>query len=147
MNADRITIHCSATPNGIRCPADTIRKWHVDDNGWSDIGYHMIIQPDGEVERGRSLNRQGAHVSGDNENNIGICLIGTDKFTLHQFNSLRTNLQTICMTYGVPRWAIYMHNQFPSAIAQGKSCPNIPINLFLAWWLEVDTSVLISQTI
>lgn len=142
MKADRITIHCSDTDNGKPCPADTIKKWHVEQNGWSDIGYHMIIQPDGEVEHGRSLNVQGAHVSGTNKNNLGICLIGRDKFTVVQMHTLRSKLTTLCMTYSIPEWAIYMHHQYPSALAQGKTCPNIPINQFLAWWLRWDMAVL-----
>ena len=28
---------------------EIIRKWHVEGNGWSDIGYHYFIKKDGEV--------------------------------------------------------------------------------------------------
>ena len=142
MKPARITIHCSDSRDGVRFPASWIRKWHMEHNGWSDIGYHLVIQPDGEVEYGRGLNRQGAHVSGENHHNVGICLIGKYLFTRKQFSALRYQLESICMTYDIPRWEVYMHNQFPSAIKQGKTCPNIPINHFLAWWLEVDCKAL-----
>jgi hypothetical protein len=29
--------------------AETIRDWHVNDNGWDDIGYHYVI--DRTIER------------------------------------------------------------------------------------------------
>jgi len=139
MKPYRITIHCSDTRNATRFPAAWIRRWHIDRNGWDDIGYHLVIQPCGEVERGRGLNVQGAHVASDNYGNVGICLIGRDRFSHNQFDALRYQLESICQTYDIERWAVYMHNQFASAQRQGKTCPNIPINEFLAWWLENDT--------
>lgn len=135
MIPKRITLHCSASKNGERYPASEIKKFHMEQNGWTDIGYHMIIQCDGEVENGRSLTRVGAHVEGANENNVGICLIGTDKFSIRQFDSLRYKIDSLRMIYDIPVWEIWTHCQFPSAIRQGKTCPNIPINVILAWYI------------
>jgi len=87
-----IIMHCSATrPEwmGGRPVAEKvaeIRRWHMRDRGWSDIGYHFIIDRDGAVARGRPLERVGAHTVGKNTGTIGVCLIGghgssaTDKF-------------------------------------------------------------------
>jgi hypothetical protein len=134
MIPNRITIHCSATLNGVKCPAPVIEQWHKS-RGFSEIGYHLVIQPDGEAEKGRPLNKQGAHVEGDNENNIGICLIGTDKFKIKQFEVLRYQLDSIIMVYNIKPWEIWAHNQFQSAIAQKKTCPNMSINQILAWYI------------
>ena len=69
-------IHCSATPRSMDIGAKEIRLWHVDLNGWSDIGYHYIIRLDGTVEYGRPIERIGAHVKGRNKDSIGIVYVG-----------------------------------------------------------------------
>ena len=48
----KIIVHCTATPEGRNVSVDEIRRWHVKDNGWSDIGYHWIIELDGSLEEG-----------------------------------------------------------------------------------------------
>ena len=51
--------------------------------GWSDIGYHYIIDRSGVVWQGRDITRwQGAHVKNRNENNIGVMCLGN--FMLQQ---------------------------------------------------------------
>lgn len=100
---DTIIVHCSATPPDMEVTVDMIRHWHVDQNGWSDIGYNVIIYRDGSVHGGRDLDgdgdfyeETGAHARGFNTGSIGICLIGgVDKdnladanFTLVQYTAL-----------------------------------------------------------
>ncbi len=53
-----------------------IRRWHVQQRGWRDIGYHWVIDRDGNVAPGRPENEIGAHVEGRNSGTIGICLLG-----------------------------------------------------------------------
>ena len=53
-----------------------IRRWHVQQRGWRDIGYHWVIDRDGAVAHGRSETEIGAHVEGHNRGTIGICLLG-----------------------------------------------------------------------
>jgi RHS repeat-associated protein len=45
-------------------------------NGWSDIGYHYVIGPDGTIYEGRDVNVRGAHVLEGNSGKIGILLLG-----------------------------------------------------------------------
>ena len=73
---DTVVLHCSATPEGRWHDADDLRDWHVNGNGWSDIGYHFVLLLDGTIEEGRPLRRQGAHVKGHNKNTVGVCYIG-----------------------------------------------------------------------
>ena len=75
-NINRIVIHCSYTPPSMDIGAETIRDWHVNDNGWDDIGYHYVIDRTGGIEQGRPLEVPGAHVRGHNHDTIGICLVG-----------------------------------------------------------------------
>ena len=53
-----------------------IRRWHVQERGWRDIGYHWIVDRDGAVASGRRETEIGAHVEGHNRGTIGICLLG-----------------------------------------------------------------------
>ena len=56
--------------------------YHVNSNGWDDIGYNWLVDPDGVLYKGRAWkssteeNVMGAHNSGKNGNTAGICLIG-----------------------------------------------------------------------
>lgn len=56
--------------------------------GWDGCGYHFVIEKDGQVKIGRSLNKVGAHAKtcGPNRNrtHIGICLTGDNIFTFKQ---------------------------------------------------------------
>jgi len=71
---DRVYIHHSeSSPNTTLAE---IRKWHVVDNGWREIGYHFLVTKDGEIQGGRPEAMIGAHVQGDNAMSLGVCLIG-----------------------------------------------------------------------
>lgn len=73
---DKIIVHCSATPESRDVSVDEIRDWHVNGNGWSDIGYHWVITLDGSIEKGRHESRSGAHAKGHNSRSIGVCYVG-----------------------------------------------------------------------
>ncbi|SPF53261.1 N-acetylmuramoyl-L-alanine amidase [Candidatus Desulfosporosinus infrequens] len=84
MDWQKIVIHHTASPTEVRrsgktVPVDVamIREWHQT-KGWSDIGYHFVIMPDGRCAEGRPLCRPGAHciVGRRNSIGIGICLVG-----------------------------------------------------------------------
>ena len=71
-----IIIHCSATREGEDISVDTIKDWHVNGRGWSDIGYHFYVDIEGEIHGGRDIAKIGAHCKGHNRNSIGICYCG-----------------------------------------------------------------------
>jgi N-acetylmuramoyl-L-alanine amidase len=72
---NKIILHCSATVEGRDFDKYDIDKWHRA-KGWRGIGYHYVIKLDGTIERGRALDRTGAHTRGFNKGSIGICYIG-----------------------------------------------------------------------
>lgn len=73
---EAIYLHCTATKPRKYVSVETIRSWHVNGRGWSDIGYHYLVQPDGVVEQGRDVDRGGAHVKDDNSHTIGVSMVG-----------------------------------------------------------------------
>lgn len=72
---DYIVVHCTATREGQPMTVDQIRAEHKK-QGWSDIGYHYVIDLQGNVYLGRDVDIAGAHVSGYNANSIGIAYVG-----------------------------------------------------------------------
>ena len=63
-NVKYIVIHCSDTNEDDT--AIDIHQLHLS-FGWEGIGYHKIIQKNGEMENGRPEFWTGAHVFGYNE--------------------------------------------------------------------------------
>ena len=52
-----------------------VRRYHMDERGWSDNGYHWMLGPNGDVWRCRPMIRSGAHVSGRNAHTVGVSFI------------------------------------------------------------------------
>lgn len=74
-----LIVHHSAGNNqstNFETVVEFIWDLHVNTNGWDDIGYNWLIDPNGILYEGRSDNAQGAHFSCINENTVGICIIG-----------------------------------------------------------------------
>lgn len=155
---EELIIHCSATrPNWLsyedaRGKLDEIRRWHVEDNGWSDIGYHFIIDRTGEVVTARPVDRPGAHVRGHNDASIGICLIGghgsnksdkfEDNFTSQQDSALRRLIQNLKVEHPEIK-KITGHNEYAN-----KACPGFDVRTWLRReHVEVRTSPTQSKTV
>ena len=123
---DKIIVHCSATREGQDIPVETIKKWHVEGRGWSDIGYHFYVELDGTIKKGRDIQKIGAHCSKNNRSSIGICYCGgveadgktpKDTRTESQKESLLNVLKTLKAMF--PDSTIYSHNEFAN-----KACPS-----------------------
>lgn len=131
---DFIAIHCSATKPGQDIGAAEIRRWHVEDNGWSDIGYHQVIRRNGAIELGRPLTESGAHVRGFNSRSVGVCLVGgvdaagnpDDNFTDAQMDALSITLDYWALIY--PDAVIQGHRDFPGV---DKACPSFSVKEWL----------------
>jgi len=59
----------------------SIWEYHVNTNGWSDIGYNWLVDPNGVIYQGRGWidgndEVQGAHFCGTNSNTMGVCVMG-----------------------------------------------------------------------
>ncbi len=116
-----LIIHCSDTPNKQNVDAAFIHKMHLN-NGWDGIGYHKVILRSGIVENGRPEFWIGAHVKGLNDQSLGVCLIGSTKFTKMQFSSLKKVLFNWKKKY--PKAIILGHRD---ATNTTKTCPNFNV--------------------
>lgn len=95
-----IVIHCAASKDGDpSVTRDVIDQWHRA-KGWRMIGYHRVIHIDGSVHVGRKLKEIGAHVAGQNSHTVGICMIGTRRFTYAQWGALANLVSELLLLYG-----------------------------------------------
>lgn len=127
---NKIIVHCADTPEGRDDKTADIKRWHTAQppkgNGWSDIGYHYVIELDGTVMPGRPVEKNGSHCSGHNADSIGICYVGgcdkdmkpKDTRTEAQKTAMLTLLKYLVAKY--PGVTIYGHRDFNA----GKSCPS-----------------------
>lgn len=80
---------------------------HLYVNQWSDIGYHYLIAPGGEIIEGRPLNTQGAHVEYENNGNVGICVMGQ----LHIHNPTKAQMESLKSLYTWLCWELDLDSQ------------------------------------
>ena len=123
-----ITLHHSGCSSS-SCTVEGIKHDHMSVRGWTDIGYHFIVDEQGIVHRGRSLTTKGAHVAYHNTNNIGICILGNlneKPMNSRQFISLQILLQRLVYTYGITESRVMRHKDFNHHTdCPGKYFPNI----------------------
>jgi hypothetical protein len=107
-----------------------IKRWHVEERGWRDIGYHRVIDRDGRIAVGRSLWEIGAHVVEKNRGTVGVCLLGghgssandgfEDHFTPAQRASLESYLRELSELTELKR--LSGHNEYSA-----KACPGFNV--------------------
>ena len=121
-----IIIHCSATPEGKSLSAEACRQDHILHRGFRDIGYHFYITRDGEIHRGRALEKVGAHCRNHNAHSVGVCYEGgldesgktADTRTPEQKERLRELLWKLHTLF--PHALIVGHRDLPGV---KKACP------------------------
>lgn len=120
-----IILHCSDSNIVAHNDISVIRKWHVQERGFNDVGYHFFIKTGGEVQKGRDIDIIGAHCKGHNKQSIGICLHGKEKedFTREQKTSLFNLIRSLVTIF--PNVTIHGHNEFSD-----KTCPVFNVEPF-----------------
>jgi len=53
-----------------------IQDFHQNGRKWTDIAYHFVVDPLGNIIEGRPLETLGAHSLNHNEGNVGVVLLG-----------------------------------------------------------------------
>jgi hypothetical protein len=129
----RITIHHDALDNSsLRSEGDVIRRLNSVRQGhvsrrpdpFADIGYHFIIDPRGGIWEGRSLYYQGAHVKGQNENNMGVMVMGhfdRNRPTSAALASLESFIVAQMHRYNIPVSRVRTHMELASTECPGRN--------------------------
>lgn len=136
-----IIVHCSDSEWG---DYEIIRKWHVEERGWTDIGYHFVItngrktsgapytqSDDGIIQVGRDIAQPGSHASGLNQYSLGICLVGKHHFTWNQFGALHDLLWKLKEKFPDARIIGHRDVDKYGGKSGGKTCPNFDVRNFL----------------
>lgn len=102
---------------------ETLRNSHTN-RGWADIGYHYIVDRAGRVWEGRPASYQGAHVGGNNENNLGVMLLGNFEEQSPsdvQVATMRDLVQLLRRRHNVPESAIHTHRELGATACPGRN--------------------------
>lgn len=127
----RLILHHSATGTGC---AEVFRALHRAVNGWADVGYHFIIgngtlSGDGQVEPGRPDWAVGAHARKNNDDSLGICLVGnldSNPPTGTQMESLARLLRELLSRFDLSPEDIILHRDAPGCMTR---CPGKNITM------------------
>lgn len=128
VSVSRITIHHDGMPplpmkteSQIKSRIVSIRKSHS--KKYADIGYHFIIDPLGRVWEGRPIDFQGAHVQGQNENNVGILFLGNtyeDKPTEAALDGMFRFIRYLRLRFEIDEDQIKTHRELAQTGCPGK---------------------------
>ena len=131
MKPQYIIIHHSWTEDGISLDTPAIKRYHTKTLGWSDIGYHYLLEKyfgEWQILKGRMDTDIGAHTKGFNDKSIGICLVGNfdshppDNAALTLLARLVRSLQEI---HDIPIKNVIGHRESYTLLGQPviKTCP------------------------
>lgn len=125
---DQITtlaVHHSASSR--RTTLEDIRAWHLK-RGWSDIGYHWVIEGDGETLVGRPAGSTGAHCRKHNNYTLGVCLVGDNtvdgrRWLPVQKESLRRLVASLRLVW--PNLKVVGHKDLAATLCPGVDIQSI----------------------
>lgn len=134
----RIVIHCTATKPGQDVDIEQVRKWHVDGNKWSDVGYHYLVKLDGTIQPGRAVSVMGAGVKGHNRDTVHVAYVGGCDDSGKPFNTLnddqRAAIYQVCTSlvrvFGP--LLVIGHND----LTDEKACPSFKVTTELGQLVE-----------
>lgn len=136
MKPTRVFLHCSASPDYRKDEKryesyglEQIRRYHMQHNGWDDVGYHFVIKRPGDIQLGRHLDAVGAHVAGHNGDSIGVCYVGTRWPTDEQLHSIVTIYKSLKDRFGIDHTQWFGHHE----VNEHKDCPGFPMPLMRAY--------------
>jgi hypothetical protein len=125
---------------------EAIRQYHLS-KGWRDIGYHVLVGPEGAIWPGRLLDWTGAHAVIDkpemvkffgspgylNKFSVGVCAIGdydAEEPSTPLLSRLQEVLFQLAQRFRIPAERLFFHRQVAP-----KSCPgqNFDLDATRTW--------------
>lgn len=135
-STDYLVVHCAQTDASWDGHIDEVRRWHMQEHGWMDVGYNYFIRRNGDIERGRPWWAVGSGVKGWNHNSLHVCLAGgcdvhgneQCNFTAEQWESLKWFLSYWKGQPSTKNAVIQGHRDFPNVT---KYCPSFDVKTWL----------------
>ena len=114
-----------------------MKNYHINSNGWADIGQHFTIFPDGSIVTGRNMEKSSACIYGQNSKavcieNFGNFDVGKDVMTTEQKQCIIEVTALLCSKFNIPVSTDYIvyHHWFDlstgarnNGTKNNKSCP------------------------
>jgi N-acetylmuramoyl-L-alanine amidase len=122
--------HCSDTPSTFDVTEIDINKWHIEERGWSRVGYHILIKRDGTLvimipfdrDSNISFDELANGARGFNSNSFHFCWAGgknnDDNRTIEQRKTMEAVTKMMVMLF--PKIKVLGHQQ----INNYKYCPS-----------------------
>lgn len=130
LKPTKIIIHHSLTRDSGSVSWAAIHSYHVNEKGWSDIGYHAGIEEvDGRFVcmYGRPDWMGGAHTKGHNGSSLGFCFVGDYDVRRPSDARLRVAARRVLapwlLRYRLGVAALRPHSQFASKTCPGRMFP------------------------
>ena len=131
-----LVIHCTDTPEGMKVTKEMLHQWHIEERGWSRLGYADMIHANGTIENLTPYNddefvdpwevTNGAF--GFNGNGRHVVYVGggsgIDTRTFEQVEALEKYVKQTIENY--PNIKVIGHNQ----VSQ-KYCPSFDVPTWL----------------
>lgn len=102
-----------------------IQDFHQNGRKWSDIAYHFVVDPLGNIIEGRPLETLGAHTLSNNEGNVGVVLLGTyhapknDKPTAAQLAAVGELGRFLVRRFGIDPASLKGHRNYKQTDCPG----------------------------
>ena len=99
---------------------------------YGDIGYHFIIDYAGRLWEGRSLSYEGAHVSSENQGNIGLMVLGNFERqapSKAQLDTLSLVTGLLRRHFAIPARRLYGHRDIGASVCPGRHLYPHVVNL------------------
>ncbi|WP_426327860.1 SH3 domain-containing protein [Pedobacter sp. R-06] len=114
-----------------------MKNYHVNNNGWMDIGQHFTTFPDGSILTGRSLEQTPACIFGFNSNaicieNLGNFDLGKDIMTTEHKETIVRITAALCKKFSIPvnsdkivyhHWFNLSTGERNNGTRNNKTCP------------------------
>jgi len=129
MIPEKIIIHHSLTNDSQTVSWSAIRRYHIEENGWADIGYHYgveLIDDHYEVLMGRPELMAGAHCVGHNADSLGICFVGNYDLAPPPFAMMKRAVEVfypIMRRLVIPPENVFGHRDFSQKTCPGAQFP------------------------
>jgi hypothetical protein len=121
---NQIHVHHTGSNYAQHDNVHTIRKWHVENNGWSDIGYTYFISQGGNLFLGRPIERIPASIRGHNNYAVAIALSGSfEQGRIHpragQIETLIDLLRNLLAIFDLKTSNVYAHRELANTLCPG----------------------------
>lgn len=115
----------------------SFQSWHINGNGWTDVGYHFGVDGLGRLYEGRPVGAVPAAVGGHNTGSVAIVFMQDGRYhglTWQQRRTLKELFVKGLPSHGVPplrTLTVKGHREFSGHAT--NACPGDKIMRHLAW--------------